>query len=605
MRLTRSRVRVNGSAVELVDLPGVYSLTATSPVERAARDFLLGGNADVIINVVDAALLSRGLELTLELLDLGIPVVVCLNMADEARRRGMTISAETLSHSLGVPVVETVASRGTGVAQLFSQALKSSQAPHPPQTLVWPEGVERAIERLEIGLAANAKNRSPAAPSRFVAVKLLEGDEEALAQASPAARELAAPLRHHLAEASGESADLVMMTERRRRAERLAAESTTFGHPRTDFRAALDRLLTHPLFGYVFLVLILVGFFWAVFGIGAWLERELLALLGSAFQPVGASLGSGTMVSALVRSLWDGFVGGATIVLPYLLPFLFGLALLEDAGYLPRVAYLLDGLLHRIGLHGTSVVPIMLGYGCSVPACLSTRVLPSRRDRFLASVLATLVPCSARSTVIFALAAFYLGPAWALAIFAFNALVVFFSGWLLARLWPEVSIGMILEVPRYQWPSLRMTSRKVWLRLREFVVVSWPLLILGSGILGLAEFWHADRYINSGLSPLMSLLGLPAAVGVTLIFGVLRKELSMVMLVQALGTTNIHSVLTSTQILTFTVFLTFYIPCLATLAAMAREIGKKLTALAAAYSFALATLLGIAVRFLPRLFALP
>jgi ferrous iron transport protein B len=163
---------------------------------------------------------------------------------------------------------------------------------------------------------------------------------------------------------------------------------------------------------------------------------------------------------------------------------------------------------------------------------------------------------------------------------------------------------MILEVPRYQWPSFRMTSRKVWLRLREFVVVSWPLLILGSGALGLAEFWHADRMINAALSPLTSLLGLPVAVGVTLIFGVLRKELSMIMLVQALGTTNIHAVLTSTQILTFTVFLTFYIPCLATLAAMTREIGKKLTALAAAYSFALATVLGIAVRFLPRLFAL-
>ncbi len=571
VRLTRSRVRVNSSAIELVDLPGTYSLTATSPVERAARDFLFGGNADVIINVIDAALLSRSLELTLELLDLGIPLVVCLNMVDEASRNGMTISAETLSRALGVPVVETVASRGTGVAQVFSQALKSGQTPRLEQSLIWPES---AVERLEASLPPKAECAVGALP------------------------------RRRPAEAAGETADLLIVAERRRRAERLAAESVTFGRPRADFRASLDRLLTHPVFGYVFLVLILVGFFWAVFGIGAWLEKELLALMASAYRPIGASLGTGTMFSSLVRSLWDGFVGGATIVLPYLLPFLFGLALLEDAGYLPRVAYLLDGLLHRIGLHGTSVVPIMLGYGCSVPACLSTRVLPSRRDRFLASVLATLVPCSARSTVIFALAAFYLGPAWALAIFAFNALVVFFSGWLLARLWPEVSIGMILEVPRYQWPSLRMTSRKVWLRLREFVVVSWPLLIFGSGVLGLVEFWHADRLINTALSPLMSALGLPAAVGVTLIFGVLRKELSMIMLVQALGTTNIHAVLTSTQILTFTVFLTFYIPCLATLAAMTREIGKKLTALAAAYSFALATLFGIAVRFLPRLFAL-
>ena len=157
---------------------------------------------------------------------------------------------------------------------------------------------------------------------------------------------------------------------------------------------------------------------------------------------------------------------------------------------------------------------------------------------------------------------------------------------------------MILEIPRYQWPSLRMTSRKVWLRLREFVVVSWPLLVGGSGVLGVAEFWHWDRLINAGLSPLTSILGLPASVGVTLVFGVLRKELSMVMLVQALGTTNIHAALSTAQILTFTIFVTFYIPCLAALAAMVKEIGGRLTALAAAYSVALATILGIASRLL-------
>jgi ferrous iron transport protein B len=207
--------------------------------------------------------------------------------------------------------------------------------------------------------------------------------------------------------------------------------------------------------------------------------------------------------------------------------------------------------------------------------------------------------------VIFALAAFYLGPGWALAVFAFNALVVFLSGWLLARLWPEVSVGMILEVPRYQWPSLRMTARKVWLRLREFIVVSWPLLVGGSCVLGLAEFWHWDRLINGGLSPLTSILGLPSAVGVTLIFGVLRKELSMVMLVQALGTTNIHAVMSTTQILTLTIFVTFYIPCLATLAAMAKEIGRKLTAVAAAYSLVLATLLGVVTRLVGGVIQVP
>lgn len=280
-----------------------------------------------------------------------------------------------------------------------------------------------------------------------------------------------------------------------------------------------------------------------------------------------------------------------------MLPFLFGLAFLEDVGYLPRVAYLMDGLLHRIGLHGTSVLPLMLGYGCSVPACLATRILPSKRDRFIASVLATLVPCSARSNVIFALVAFYLGPGWALGIFLFNGLVVVLSGWILTRIWPEVSPGMVLEVPRYQMPSLKVMTRKVWFRLREFVVLSWPLLIVGSAVLGLAEYWHWDHAIDMALSPLTRVLGLPIAVGTTLVFGLLRKELSMIMLVQALGTTQIRQVMTASQILVFTIFITFYIPCIATVATLLKQIGRKMTAFAIGYSFLLATGLAVVTRF--------
>lgn len=596
VRLTWGRVRVNGSEIVLIDVPGIYSLSASSPTEKAAKRFLLQREVDVIVNVMDASLLRRSLELTLELQELGVPMVVSLNMIDEARRKGMAISLPQLSEKLRVPVVETIATRGVGVHDLFSRVIsRPTLLPGPAPSSSWTADTERAIARLERGIAQGA-GFPPGA--RFLAVKLLERDEDLLEQAGPEARALAGQVREEFARTHGHALDDGIVQERRERAAALAQETATAGRPHADFRETLDDLLTHPFWGYVFLVLVLAGLFWAVFGIGGWTEKALLGALGAAFVPVTAGLGHHTLAYALASSLWDGFVGGAAIVLPYLVPFLFGLALLEDTGYLPRIAYLLDGLCHRIGLHGTSVVPVVLGYGCSVPACLATRALPSRRDRFLATVLATLVPCSARSTVIFALAAFYLGPAWALTIFAFNALVVLASGWLLARLWPEVSMGMILEVPRYEWPSPRMTARKVWLRLREFVVVSWPLLIGGSALLGLADYWHGDRFLNAALSPLTGVLGLPSTVGVTLIFGVLRKELTMVMLVQALGTTNLHAVLTTAQILTFTVFVTFYVPCLASLAAMTKEIGRKLTTLAAAYSFALATLLGVGARFL-------
>jgi ferrous iron transport protein B len=168
----------------------------------------------------------------------------------------------------------------------------------------------------------------------------------------------------------------------------------------------------------------------------------------------------------------------------------------------------------------------------------------------------------------------------------------------LTRIWPEVSAGMVLEVPNYHWPTPRAVALKVWLRLREFVVIAWPLLVAGSVALGVMEHYGWDKLFNAAWAPLGSLLGLPAAVGTILIFGTLRKELTLIMLVQVLGTAHLNSVLTTAQLLVFTVFVTFYFPCLATLGTLIKEIGAKLTTLAAAYTFLLATALGIAVRFL-------
>jgi ferrous iron transport protein B len=446
--------------------------------------------------------------------------------------------------------------------------------------------------------AVESNSNAHRLPSRFFAIKLLENDDDISRKAGPEANEAAARLREQIETLRGRPAESVIMSERHDRAMKLFEHSATVSRLRHDPRAVLDSLLTHPLWGYVCLAVILVGFFWAVFGLGSLLENAISGRINLLTAYLLTGVPKRGLEHALIAGLMDGILGGAEIVLPYLIPFLFGLAFLEDAGYLPRVAYLMDGMLHRIGLQGTSMLPIILGYGCSVPACMATRILPSKRDRFLASVLVTLVPCSARSTVIFALVAFYLGPAWALGIFCFNAMVVIISGWLLARVWPEISAAMILEVPRFQWPSISMLARKVWLRLQEFVVLSWPLLISGTLVLGLATCWNLDRYANVALSPLTLVLGLPVVLGTTLVFGALRKELALIMLVQALGTTSVPTVLSATQIIVFTIFITFYIPCLATLVALVIEIGRKMTALAATYTFILATLMGVAARFI-------
>lgn len=603
VQVSWSKIRLDGTLAELADLPGIYSLTVSNPAEKAAKDFLLNEGVDFVVNVVDASLVSRSLELTLELRELGIPMMVCLNMIDEAQRKGISISSERLEDLLSLPVVKTVASRGRGIRELFVRLLVEAGRPRThSEALEWHRDVEDVIKAMQAHLEGQQTRNHFA--SRFMAVKLLEGDEDFLRSQAPKTQGVARKLREDLLMTHGRPAESVIMAERHDRAMHLFEQAATIGKPRADLRESVDNLLTHPFWGYVFLVGILVGVFWMVFGLGSRVEQVLLKNSETWSGNLMVRLSAGTLTYTLAGSIWSGVLAGAAIVLPYLLPFLFCLAFLEDVGYLPRVAYLMDGLLHRIGLHGTSTLPLILGYGCTVPACLATRILPSRRDRFLASTLSTLVPCSARSTVILALVGFYLGPWWALGLYGLNAFVVILSGWLLAKVWPEISPGMVLEVPRYQWPSLGVLERKVWLRLREFMIISWPLLVVGSAVLGLAEYWHWDRVINAGLSPLTGLLGLPRSVGTTLVFGILRKELSVVMLMQALGTTHITSVMHASQILVFTLFIMFYVPCLATVAVQAKEIGIRLTGLVVGYTFLLATVIGFVARMLFRLISL-
>ena len=307
-------------------------------------------------------------------------------------------------------------------------------------------------------------------------------------------------------------------------------------------------------------------------------------------------LGNRSVIFAIAKGALYGISGGIAIVLPYLIPFLIVMTVLEDIGYLPRVAYLMDSFMHRIGLHGTATLPAILGYGCSVPAVMATRILPSKRDKVIAAIVATLVPCSARSVVIFGLVARYLGAGAALFIYVLNIFVIALTGKVLATIMPEVSPGMIMEIPRYQLPTLKALFRKVWFRVREFIIIAWPLLILGSIILGMVEFWGWDLILNKIFSPLSWLLGLPAKVGTTLIFGVLRKELSLIMLMQALGTTEVLSVLRPVQVMTFTIFITFYIPCMATIAVLIKELGNRWTMIIIGITLLLATILGLITR---------
>lgn len=521
---TESRVRVAGEVIELVDLPGAYTLETGSPAELEAMRYLRSQDVDVIINVADATHLSTALELTLELLPLKKPVVLALNMMDEAARLGMRIDGEGLANELGIPVLPLIASKGQGVKNLFVRSLRAGKTQ--------------------------------------------------------------APTKHSVLDAEN----------RHKKSKDLIGKYVSHTERTLSMRDRLDDVLLHPIWGYAILLLVLYLFFQAVYGIGKITEPPLIALFDSLTNGALASFQKNTLISEMILGIMQGIAAGVAIVFPYLLPFLLGLGVLEDIGYLPRVAFLMDALMHRMGLHGKAIVPFILGYGCNVPAVMSTRTLEEPRDRYLAAALATLVPCAARLAVVFGLVAFYLGPLAAFALYLFNLLIIALTGRILSNMLPEDTPGLIMEVPPYRVPTAKNVINKAWFRMREFVVEAWPVLIAGSAVLALLNYFDFATVFNLLVRPVTWVMGLPAEVGIPLIFGVLRKELSLVMLSQALGTANFDVVLTSTQMTVYATFVMFYIPCLATLAVLKRELGTRAMLYITALTVVVAMLAALVVR---------
>ena len=571
---TESKVRVLGEVVTLVDLPGTYTLAGMNPAEREALNYLTIQPVDAIINVVDASHMVQGLNLTLELMELGRPVVVALNMMDEAARLGMQIDGPRLQDMLGVTVLPLIASKGRGVKQLFTQTYAIAKAGQAPKRMTYSADLESAIESATAGINGQFAPLN----AELVAIKLLESTPQLVEQAQEKTPELlhqVSATQLEIATLRGQPAAWVVNTERRQKAIQLVEATVKQGKRYITLRDRVDDVLLHPVFGYIALVTILFAFFEGVYGFGKLIELPLTTLLDGLTALVLGYVGTGTLISQIVLGLMQGLSGGVAIVLPYLLPFLVGMGVLEDIGYLPRIAFLMDALMHKMGLHGKAVVPFILGFGCNVPAVMSTRILEDKRDRFLAAALSTMVPCAARLAVVFGLVAFYLGPALALAIYLFNLFVIAITGKLLSNFMPEDSPGLILEMPVYRIPTLRTVMQKSWFRVREFIVEAWPVLIVGSIVLTLLSYYSLTPYFNIAVRPITWALGLPDPVGMPLIFGVLRKELSLIMLSQALGSTNFSTVLTPVQMITFSVFVVFYIPCLATLSVLRRELGTK------------------------------
>ncbi len=589
-----SNVIYRGERITLVDLPGIYSLYTGDVAEEEARRYLLSGDVDVIINVVDASVLSRSLELTLELAELRIPMVICLNMMDEARRKGLEIDVRKLENLLGVPVVPCIGNRGIGIQKLLDRIRDA----RTPACIRFDEDIERAIE----AVADRLPEEGIMGTRRLTAILILQGDHDALKKAGDELRRLARETARTLTESHGRDIAYIISSQRHAIAMDIFERSVKMTRsPSVSLRERMDRYLLHPIYGYAILAFTFMAMLWIAFFVGDMLSGLIIGPL----EEIGATYITGEgPLQIVLRGAYEGFIGGVGIVIPYMIPLLAVLGFLEDVGYLSRAAYLLDRIFHRMGLHGKAAGPFLLGYGCTVPAIMATRILESPWDRLRAAILVPMVPCSARSVVILALIGGIFGPWVAMAFYAVNITIVYLAGALLHTFSRGPSLGLVMEMPDLKMPSAISVAKKTYYVVYEFLLFAWPIIIAGSVVLEAIAYAGLNEGINAVLSPLtVAVLGLPAALGITIVFGIFRKELALLMMASALGisgdvVTGVAGLLSPGQIFTFVTFITFYIPCFSTVAVLWREMGRRNTVTVITVNIAVAIALSLAVRVL-------
>ena len=602
---THSKVNHNGNLLNIIDLPGTYSLNPSGEAEKVALTHLFVEKPDLVVNVIDASILGRSLEMTLELIELGYPLVVALNMMDLAEKKGVEIDIEKLESLLGIPVIPTIATHGRGIKELLDSVLTVIAEKKRPSPINWSKDVEDNIVDLEKLIPSDFPIVSN---KRFTAVKMIETEKlffnKMLMEINPSLKENLDNIRRELEAQHNAPAYEVIAAERHHLAFKIFEESSRVTRrKKIVWLERVDDIIMHPFLGYVILLGVFLAFFFVIFKVGNPLEEFFLSPLNSLRSYLSVHLGN-SLLFYLAEGLIQGIGGGVAIVLPYFIPLLFLMSLLEDIGYLARASFLMDKFMHRIGLHGNSVSPFILGFGCNVPAVVSTRILGSRRDRIITTLLIPFIPCSARTTIILALVAFYMGPFWALGFYVFNIFLLGVLGRILSFFYKEPTPGLILEIPTLKMPSIKNMARKTYVQLKAFIKFAWPILIAGSVVLALMQYFQLDKYVNLALSPLVEkALGLPQELGVTLVFGFLRKELSLVMMLQALGVNyqDLMNVITHQQMIIFVVFISFFIPCLSTVAIIWRELGRKIALLSVALNTVVAVVISLVIRLIQKL----
>jgi len=616
-------LRHDGREMSLVDLPGTYSLSANSLEEQIARDYLVTEKPDVVVAVLNAASLERNLYLVAELLELSPRLIIALNMIDVARQQGMKVDPDKLAAALGIPVIGMTAAKNQGLEQLVAAMVAEAAKPvdwtMPRHVESGSEEIKDALAHLESMLGDEV---TAPYPRHWAAMKLLEGDSQInqlIRERLPRDRgpALDAYLREH------EACAVTIATLRFEWIGKIVAqcqEKPPLG--RVSFTEKVDRAATHPAFGPLILVLILAAVFGIVYSVGIPL-RDLLDtyIIQTGKQFIFDNMGAAP--AWLPSLLADGVLGGAGTVItfiPILFFFFVAWGFLEDVGYTARAAFISDKFMHLLGLHGKSVLPLVLGFGCNVPAVMGARIIESQRARLLTILLAPMVPCTGRMAVIALIAAAFFGPKAilvSLGIIIFSLVVLVVSGLIMNRFIVRGEpAALIMELPLYHLPHFKVILLSTWRSLVAFVKRAGTV-ILGVSVAVWLLAWFPGGGIESSylaqvgrwLEPVGDLMGLGWQMIVALLSSFVAKENTIATLGVLTGgsgqglTEAIQSLLTPASALAFLAFQVLFIPCVATVAVIRQETRSWLwTSFSLLYQLALSIVLAIAVYQIARLF---
>jgi len=580
----------HGKNIKVIDLPGIYSLSTYSQEELVSREYIALGNPDVVVNVVDATALERNLFFTLQLIEMQVHLVLAINLVDIAKKKGININYQLLGEILGLPVVPTIATKGIGVHEIVDEALElvTNKIKQGKPRISYGSEIEKHVKTLEQMLS----QKKIEYPLRWTAIKLLEEDAEIIKivqENAPDVVEMSKVFCKEIEKIHKEPCATVISAERYATSARIVSEVQIHDQPqKPSWGERLDVLTMHRVWGYIFLFTIMLAILGFISFFGGWLTEALHTL----FENFNPNL-SGFWPELAWNGGVVGFYASLAVALGFILPFYMILGVLEDSGYLPKVAYLMDRPCHMMGLHGKACMPLLVAFGCNVPACAGCRIMETNRDRLIAIVLSTLVPCSARTVVILGLVGAFVGVQWAVALYIFDFLLIFLIGRLLNKILPGTSVGIIMEMPPYRTPSVKVVMKQAWVRFKPFLLTAIPLIIVGSIIVEAMRLTNVLPMISDFLSPVTVVwLGLPAFTGFLFIFGILRKEAALVLLTIVAGTSDISSVMSPLQMVVFALVIMIYVPCVATIAAMVKETGWKHALEITVFEIGLAILIG-------------